>query len=97
MLPHQEDLRQRVEAAKRETRSKQAHRLVDYLLVNEVALTGDIARDCQIGNVSCAACYIRPALQRRGLTIIARLPRPLIRNRFGEVSQSHEWLLRAIH
>ncbi len=77
----------------RETGSKQARRLVEYLLCHDVATTTQIARDCSIGNISAAANYIRPALERRGLTIVASLPKPLILNRFGEQSQTHEWRL----
>ncbi len=82
-----------VAAAKEETKSRQAHRLTDYLLVNDSALTGDIARDCAIGNISAAANLIRPALQKRGYTIIANIPGRRINNRFGEPSMSHEWRL----
>lgn len=95
-LIQRREIVEKVRHAKRETRSRQTHRLVDFLLVNEVALTAEIARDCAIGNISAAACYIRPALQKQGLTITASLPRPLMRDRFGEVSQSHEWRLQAI-
>ena len=82
-----------VAAAKRETGSAQAHRLIDYLLTNDAPLTHEIARDCAISNISCAASQLRPALQRHGLTIVASLPKPRIKNRFGEQSQSHEWRL----
>ena len=80
----------------RETKSKQAQRLVEYLLVNESAFTTDIARDCAIGNISCAASYVRPALQKRGLTITATLPPVRIRNRYGESSFVHEWKLQRL-
>ena len=85
-----------VKQAIRETHSKQAQRLVEYLLVNESAFTQDIARDCAIGNISSAASYIRPALQKRGLTITATLPRVRILNRYGEASQVHEWRLQRL-
>ena len=88
MIPHEA-----VHAAKQETKSAQAHRLVDYLLVNDVGLTGEICQACALVNISAAANIIRPALQRHGMTIIATLPKPLIQNRFGEKSQSHEWRL----
>ena len=89
----QSDIQSAVEAAKGETKSRQAHRLADYLVVNDSALTGDIARDCAIGNISAAANFIRPALQKHGYTIIANMPDRPIRNRFGEPSMSHEWRL----
>jgi len=89
----QTELHSAVEAAKCETKSRQAHRLTDYLLVNDSALTGDICRDCAIGNISAAANLIRPALLKRGYTIVATLPKPQIKNRFGETSCSHEWRL----
>ena len=89
----QTELYSAVEAAKCETKSRQAHRLTDYLLVNDSALTGDIARDCAIGNISAAANQIRPALLKRGYTIIANMPEQQIRNRFGDPSMSHEWRL----
>lgn len=82
-----------VQQAMSETKSKQAHRLAEYLLVNGTAMTTAIARDCAIGNISCAASYIKPALEKRGCTIIATLPRRKIPNRFGEPSQVHEWRL----
>lgn len=96
ILAHQEEIRQQVEAAKRETKSKQAHRLVDFLHANGPAHTGEISQACAIANISAAANLIRPALQKRGLTIIADLPRPLVKNRFGEASMSHEWRIQAI-
>lgn len=93
MIP---DIEKAVAVAKSRTSSRQAHRLVDYLLVNRVALTHEIARDCAIGNVSCAASYIRPELKRLGWTIIATLPRPRIRNRYNEHSLVHEWRLARV-
>lgn len=80
----------KVEAAKCETQSAQARRLVDYLLMIRPSFTTDIARECAIGNISCAASYIKPALEKRGITITASLPRRRIPNRFGEPSQIHE-------
>lgn len=82
-----------VDAAKRWTSSAQAHRLVDYLLTNDCALTHEIARDCGIGNISSAANIIRPALEREGFAIVATLPHPLLVNRFNEPSMIHEWRL----
>jgi hypothetical protein len=82
-----------VRQAIQETNSRQAHRLAEYLLVHDVGLTTDICRACALTNISCAASYIKPALQRRGYTIVATLPRDKIPNRFGEPSQVHEWRL----
>ncbi|MBA6412378.1 hypothetical protein H2508_04560 [Parahaliea sp. F7430] len=93
ILHHNKESTEAVSQAMRETGSTQAHRLVSYLLVNGVAITHDIARDCAIGNISCAASYIRPALQKRGYTILATRPEKPILNRFGETSQIHEWRL----
>jgi hypothetical protein len=92
----QYDMAERIAAAKAETKSNQAHRLVDFLYCHGPAMTGEVAQACAIANISAAANQIRPALEKRGLTIIADLPRPLIKNRFGEVSQSHEWRLQRI-
>jgi hypothetical protein len=86
----------KVQAAIKETGGTQPRRLAEYLLINHCALTGEIARDCSIGNISDAASKIRPALERRGITITARLPKQLSRNRFGEVSQAHEWRLQVL-
>lgn len=85
------DIREDVEAAKQETQSKQGKRLVDYLLDHGETLTGEIAQACSIGNISCAASYIRPALQKRNLDIVARMPDERIPNQFGEPSMSHLW------
>lgn len=96
ILPQYDDWRQRIEAAKVETHSTQAHRLVDYLLEHGPSLTGELCQQCAIGNLSSAANQIRPALQRQGIALIASIPKPLTTNRFGEASMSHEWALRAI-
>lgn len=90
------DIAEAVEAAKQETRSRQAHRLVDYLLTCSGALSGEISRACSIGNVSCAASYTHPALEKCGFAIVATLPAERVVNRFGEPSQSHEWRLRKL-
>lgn len=96
ILTHENSIIQKIDAAKAETKSNQAHRLVDFLYRHGPAMSGEVSEACAIGNISAAANHIRPALQKHGLTIIAALPRPLIRNRFGDVSQSHEWRLQAI-
>ena len=90
------DIHAAIEAAKAETKSRQAHRLVDYLFVCPGAFTGEISRACSIGNVSCAASYIRPSLEKRGLTITATLPDQKVVNRFGETSLSHTWRLQRV-
>jgi hypothetical protein len=86
-----------VDAAKRETKSKLARRLVEYLAQNGPTSTPQLARECSIGNLSDTASKIRPALERRGWTITATLPRRPIRNRFGEPTQAHIWRLEAMH
>lgn len=95
-LTHTDSLFQKIEAAKAETKSGQAHRLVDYLYSNGPTMTAEVAQACAIGNISAAANQIRPALESRGLAIIADLPHPLTKNRFGEASMSHVWRLQAI-
>jgi hypothetical protein len=95
-LPQDHSTWQKIEAAKRETKSNQAHRLVDYLYSNGPTLTGELCQECSIGNLSAAANLIRPGLQKRGLAIIATLPHPLIPNRFGQASMSHEWRLQRL-
>ena len=85
------------EAAKQKTESKQAKHLVDYLLEHQDALTEQICRDCSIVNISAAANYIRPALQKHGLTIVARKSSQPPLNQFGEPSMSHRWRLQIIH
>jgi len=95
-LTQDRSIYEKIQYAKAETQSQQARRLVDYLHINGTVLTADIARDCAIGNISAAANLIRPALQKRGLTIVANLPEKLIQNRFGEVSMSHEWRLQVL-
>lgn len=92
----QHGIAERIEAAKAETKSSQAHRLVDFLYSNGPAMSGEVSQACAIGNISAAANQIRPALQKHGLTIIADLPRPLIKNRFGEASMSHQWRLQVL-
>lgn len=96
MIIHDHSIAARIEAAKRETKSAQAHRLLDYLYLYGPAMSGEVSQACAIGNISAAANLIRPALQKRGLTIIADLPHPLVKNRFGEPSMSHSWRLQAI-
>lgn len=95
-LLHDQSMREGAEAAKCEMTGKQPRRLVDYLLINKVALTHEIARDCSIGNVSDAACRARPYLEKRGITIACKLPSPRMRNKFGEESHSHEWRLQRL-
>lgn len=96
MIIHDLSIAGKIEAAKQETKSAQAHRLVDYLYQYGPAMTGELCQATAIQNLSAAANLIRPALQKRGLTIIADLPHPLIKNRFNEKSMSHKWRLQAI-
>lgn len=93
IVPRDHSLGQAVEAAKGETHSRQAHRLVDYLVEHGPTSTGELCQQCAIGNLSSAANYIRPALHRRGVALICTLPIPTPRNRFGEPSQAHIWRL----
>jgi hypothetical protein len=96
ILAQTQSTRQKIEAAKNETTSGQAHRLVDFLFTNGPAMTADVAQSCAIANISCAANLIRPALERQGIAIIADMPKPRIKNRFGEASMSHEWRLQVM-
>ncbi|MCR9104748.1 MAG: hypothetical protein NXI15_05600 [Gammaproteobacteria bacterium] len=87
---------QRIESAKSETKSKQAKRIVDHLYIYGPTLTGDLCQQTATQNLSAAVAYIKPALEKQGLTVIAELPKPLQRNRFGEVSQSHVWRIERL-
>ena len=69
----------------------QACRMVRYIDANPGALTGAVASSCAIGNVSDAARKANRELERYGFRILAKLPKPLSENRFGERSQQHEW------
>ena len=96
ILTQDRSVLQRIEAAKAETKSGQAHRLVDYLYHHGPAMSGEVSQACAIGNISAAANLIRPALESQGLAIIADLPRPLTKTRFGDVSMSHRWCIQVI-
>lgn len=96
MIIHDHNMAARIAAAKSETKSKQAHRLVDYLATNGPTLTGELCQACAIGNLSHAANMVRPALQKQGLALTATLPKPLPLNRFGEASMGHLWALRVL-
>lgn len=92
MIPHQTDFHSVVAAACRETRSRAARRLINFLATNiGGALTHEVARACAISNISDTAIRARPALERRGFTIVARPPGKPVFNRFGERTQVHEW------
>ena len=95
-LTHTDSILQKIETAKAETKSGQAHRLVDYLYHHGPAMSGEVSQACAIGNISAAANLIRPALESQGLAIIADLPRPLTKTRFGDVSMSHRWCIQVI-
>ena len=95
-LPQSQISCNKIAAAKRETKSAQAHRLVDYLLANGPTLTGQLCQACAIGNISAAANAIRPALLKQGIALTATLPHPLSHNRFDEPSMAHTWALRGI-
>ena len=92
-IPYNRSVKQRITRAKRQVRSSQAHRLVDYLYDHGPATSAQLSQACGIGNLSAAANVIRPHLFKVGLAIVADLPNPLIRNRFGEPSMIHEWRL----
>lgn len=88
--------RERTEKALREISAPQPRRLVGFLSTRQSALTHEIARECGIGNISHAACGARIALEKQGITIVATLPKPQIKNRYGEISQIHEWRLQVL-
>lgn len=92
MLPQEISLHAVVADACSEIRSRGARRLINFLATNiGGALTHEVARACAISNISDTAAKARPALERRGFTIVARPPcRPVV-NRFGERTQVHEW------
>lgn len=72
-------------------------RLVQYLDDRGApVLTGEVAAACAIGNVSDAACRANAELEPLGYRIVARLPRPLTKNRFGERSLAHEWSIQRV-
>jgi len=82
---------QQIQAAKKETQSAQAHRVVDYLYLNGPTLTPELCQNTATQNISAAVSCIKIHLEKRGLAVVARLPEPLILNRFGEPSMSHIW------
>lgn len=86
----------KIREAKAKTKSSHAHRLVDFLFTNGPSSTTFISRSCGIGNISDAANRIRPALRGCGIDLVAILPNPPIRNRYGERSQAHIWFLQSI-
>ena len=89
-------IKRSIALAKKETGSQQARRLVDYLADHPNTLTGEICKATSIGNLSAAANRIRPALQKRGLTIVSELPNKRIYNKFGEPSMSHRWRIQSL-
>lgn len=76
-------------------RGQQA-RFVEYLERHGKALTGEVAQNCAIGNVSDCAIRANEKLIPLGWKIIAQQPKPLTRNRFGETSLQCEWSLRNV-
>ena len=96
ILTQYDDWKQRIDAAKAETHSPQAQRLVDYLLEHGPSLTGELCQQCAIGNLSHAANCIRPALEKQGIALLCNIPKPLARNKFGQASMSHEWRLQRL-
>ena len=76
--------------------SKQCRRLVQHLSINTTDLTGSIASTLSIGNVSDCAARCNETLEPLGWRIVARLPKPLSVNRFGEPSQQCEWALQRV-
>ena len=95
-IPRRESKNRKIAEAVANLRSKQAQRLILYLHERGPCMTGDIAGNLAIGNVSHAAALANEALKRHGFVIFASLPRPLSQNRFNERSMAHVWTLRAL-
>lgn len=76
--------------------SKQCRRLIQHLSINSTDLTGSIASTLSIGNVSDCAARCNDTLEPLGWRIVARLPKPLSKNKFGEHSLQCEWALQRV-
>ena len=95
MLQQYQPYREGIETIKNSIAGQQL-RLLEYLLCNESARTGEIANQLQIGNISKVACSLREKLEPFGLTVTATLPSPLLRNKFGK-TQAHIWRLARMY
>lgn len=67
-----------------------------FLHRNGPSYTGEVASTCAISNLSDTAYRANRHLIPLGLKIVCNLPEKRIRNRFGEVSQSHIWRLTVL-
>ena len=88
-----ESIEQKLTQADRNMRSNQAKRLMWFLHRNGPSMTPHVASECAIGNISHASGLANDSLVPLGLKIVCSLPEKLIKNRFGDVSQSHIWRL----
>lgn len=72
----------------------QAGRIIQLLHNRGPQLTSVIASEAAIGNVSDAAARANSRyLEPHGYRIVAELPKPLTRNRYGQPSQQNLWRL----
>lgn len=72
-------------------------RILLYLFEVGRATTGQLAHECQCGNVSDAVLKMDTVLNASGLKVLHYLPVTLVRNKFGDVSQVHYWELVDLH
>lgn len=77
--------------------SPQARRLVEYLDdCKQPVLTGRVAAAIACSNISQAANRANTELEPLGYRIVARLPKPLSLNRFGDKSLAHLWAIERV-
>ena len=72
-------------------------RVLLYLFEVGRATTGQLAHECQCGNVSDAVLKMDAVLKSRRLNVLHYLPVTLVRNKFGDVSLVHYWELVDLH
>ncbi|TNC82775.1 MAG: hypothetical protein C9356_02585 [Oleiphilus sp.] len=71
-------------------------RVLMFLVCIRKATTGQIAHECQCGNVSDAVILMQSQLRQNGLLIRNYLPEARLKNRFGDLSHVHLWELVGI-
>jgi len=77
--------------------SGQPLRLVQYLATHRRgALTRELAAAIACSNISDAASRANREIEHLGLRVVACLPEPLTKNRFGEPSMQHRWSLERL-
>lgn len=75
---------------------RQAARITEALHTQGPMLTGQLAHQCAVSNISDTASRANRELERHGFRIVCHLPQPLIVNRFGEPSQQHKWAIERV-